>query len=134
MTPEASAFLTAADRAITDARTILAASVPQQAARLAYYAQFHSAQALIFERTGKISKTHKGVHRQLHQLARTEPALPPGFATQLTKSYNYKERADYDTDITEPIMPARAGEAIATAESFIAVVRQALDRLPSSAP
>ena len=61
MKPQTHAFLVAADRALVQARGNLAINFPDQAARLAYYAQFHSAQALIFERTDKVAKTHKGV-------------------------------------------------------------------------
>ncbi len=61
MRPQSNAFLIAADRALSDARVVFAANLPHQAARLAYYAQFHAAQSLIFERTGRIAKTHKGV-------------------------------------------------------------------------
>ena len=55
-----------ADRDIGEAHTIMAAGIARQAARLSYLAQFHAAQALIFERTGKTSKTHKGVRTQFH--------------------------------------------------------------------
>ena len=67
MTPETSDFLVAAERALSNARNILAIDIPDQAARLAYYAQFHAAQALIFERTAKISKTHKGGRQAVPQ-------------------------------------------------------------------
>ena len=53
----------------------LSINIHRQAARLAYYAQFHAAQALIFERTGKISKTHKGVGSQFHTFAQSELAI-----------------------------------------------------------
>ena len=42
MTPETSDFLVAAERALSNARNILAIDIPDQAARLAYYAQFHA--------------------------------------------------------------------------------------------
>ena len=126
MKPETARFLAAADVALSDARTIQTVNVPRQAARLAYYAQFYAAQALIFERTDKISKTHKGVNRQFHMLAKTEPAFPPGFAAQLTKAYTYKEVADYDIGNFDPPTSTQARDAIATAERFVTAVRQAL--------
>lgn len=58
-----------ADRLLSQASQILAIDIPGQAARLAYYAQFHAAQALIVERTDKLPKTHNGVDRQFHKLA-----------------------------------------------------------------
>ena len=60
MKPQTAAFLGAADRALAHAIANLGINIPDQAARLAYHAQFHAAQALIFERTDKISRQHKG--------------------------------------------------------------------------
>ncbi len=131
MTPETSSFLAAADRALSDAHTILSVDVPNQAARLAYYAQFHAAQALIFQRTGKIAKTHKGVDREFHKLAKAEPTFTSGLATQLSKAYRYKEIADYDTDTATPITSPLARDAIAAAERFVAVVRRVLTVPPA---
>ena len=123
MKPETSAALAAADMALSDARGNLSINIPRQAARLACYAQFHAAQALIFERTGKVSKTHKGVDKVFHKLAQAEPTFPAGFAAQLTKAYNYKETADYSTDFSAPITQTLASDAISTAERFVASIR-----------
>ena len=133
MKPQTGAFLIAADRALSDARVVFTANLPHQAARLAYYAEFHSAQALIFERTGKIAKTHKGVGNQFHLLARAESSFPVGIAAELVSAYRFKEFADYDTIQATPITAAIATGAIATAERFVAAVRQALAS-PTSAP
>ena len=126
MKPETVNFLAIADRDLADARGNLGINIPHQAARLAYYAQFHAAQALIFERTGKIAKSHKGVDSELHRLVKADPVFPPQFASQLTKAYDYKDIADYDTGTSTPITPTRAGHAITTAENFVAIIRQAL--------
>ena len=133
MKPQTGAFLIAADRALSDARVVFTANLPHQAARLAYYAEFHSAQALIFERTGKIAKTHKGVGNQFHLLAQSETSLPPTLAADLSNAYKFKETADYDTIQATPITAAQATDAIATAERFVAAIRQAL-AAPSAAP
>jgi uncharacterized protein (UPF0332 family) len=126
MKPETTNFLVAADQALSNARRILAISIPDQAARLAYYAQFHAAQALIFERADKVSKTHKGVSKEFHRLAKAETLLPVALATQLTKAYAYKDHADYNSDMAEPITQIVASDAILTADRFVAAVRQAL--------
>jgi uncharacterized protein (UPF0332 family) len=131
MTPEALDFLVAAEGSLADATSVLAINIPVQAARLAYYAQFHAAQALIFERTGKISKTHKGTATQFHKIARDEPDIPTELAGQLTGAYYYKDRADYHVGTSPPITPAQVQAAIATAQNFVAVVRQALASPPS---
>ena len=131
MKPQTASFLAAADRAIAHATGNLSINIPDQAARLAYYAQFHAAQAMIFERENKIIKTHKGVSKEFHRLAKAESTFPPRFAAQLTAAYAYKEQADYDTDIDEPITKAIAGEAIVTADRFVTIIRQALSHPPA---
>lgn len=103
MKPETAAYLANAAQALKDAGAILAIQIPLQAARLAYYAQFHAAQALIFERTGKIAKTHRGVKAQFH-----------------------KEATDYETGSEYAISAEDAAEAIHVAERFVATVRRAL--------
>lgn len=62
--------MSAVDRDVRNARKVLEVDIPHQAARLAYYAMFHAAQALVHERTDKIAKTHKGVRTLFHRLAR----------------------------------------------------------------
>lgn len=131
MTPQTASFLLATDRAIADALTILTVNIANQAARLAYYAQFHAAQALIFERTAKVAKTHKGVATQFHKLAKAEPMLPPDFAGQLSAAYYFKAAADYDIGTAPPVTAVQAGDAIATAENFVSVISQLLEATPS---
>jgi uncharacterized protein (UPF0332 family) len=81
---------------------------------------------LIFERTGKIAKTHKGVDRQFHKLARSEQALPPGLAAELSAAYRFKEIADYDVGSAAPITAVQARESVATAENFVDAIRAAM--------
>ena len=132
MTPETLDFLAAADRAVSNARSVLAIDIPDQAARLAYYAQFHAAQALIFERTGTIARTHRGVDTQFHKQSKGEPGLSPGLAGELSAPYRYKERADYETgSAAAPITQANASDAIATAERFVADIRHVLASAPA---
>ena len=126
MTPQASVYLVAAQEAISDANRILAIGILRQAARLAYYAQFYSAQALIFERTGKAAKTHKGVARQFHKLAAAEPALPRGIASDLPAAYRFKEIADYDIGSASGFTPDEVQDAISTAMRFVDSISRVL--------
>jgi uncharacterized protein (UPF0332 family) len=132
MKPETSAALDEADRALAAARGNLSIDFSDQAARLAYYAQFHAAQALIFERTGKVAKSHKGVNKEFHRLALAEATFPAGIAAQLTKAYDYKQIADYGISTATPITPTQASDAIVTAERFVAVIREALTPPPAA--
>jgi len=42
---------------------MLTVDLTEDAGRAAYLAGYQAAQALIFERTGKVTKTHRGAHR-----------------------------------------------------------------------
>ncbi len=61
MKPQSAAFFEKARELLDEAEKELAISLCAAAARTAYLAGFHAAQALLFESTGKLSKTHTGV-------------------------------------------------------------------------
>jgi uncharacterized protein (UPF0332 family) len=126
MKPETLDFLAAADLALSKAHRILSIDISDEAARHAYYAQFHAAQALIFERVAKISKTHKGVNGEFHKLAKIEVGLPLNLGAQLSKAYRYKEVADYGIGIASPISTMHARDAVSVAECFVASIRRVL--------
>jgi uncharacterized protein (UPF0332 family) len=73
--PETERYLDKARQALTEARAIVGIELAEAAGRAAYLAVFHAAQALIFERIGKVPKTHHGVHAQFSRLARNEPRI-----------------------------------------------------------
>ena len=80
MKPETNAHIVKARQCLRKARAGLDAAtietaMAENAARDAYYAAFHAAKAIIFERTGKTHKTHIGVHRDLNLIARGEPLI-----------------------------------------------------------
>jgi uncharacterized protein (UPF0332 family) len=133
MKPQSTDFLRAAEEALADARAILAAGVPRQAARVAYYAQFHAAHAFIFERTGKIAKTHKGVNTQFHRLAKAEIGLDAELAPDLSAAYHYKEVAGYDAGGLNTITRADAQDAIAGDVQFVSVINRILTPPPATA-
>jgi uncharacterized protein (UPF0332 family) len=56
---------------------------PDEAGRAAYLAGLHAAQALIFERTGKVIKRHHGVQRELARLVEDEPRFDMELRAQL---------------------------------------------------
>ena len=75
MTPESGEFLDKARDCLARARIILAAGVGEGAGCDAYFGGIHAAQAVIRARTGRNAKTHRGVHRLLSQLARSDRQL-----------------------------------------------------------
>ena len=73
MTPEAAQFLEKARSDLNDGHKIASIGLAHVAARCAYYAAFHAAEALIMERTGKIAKTHSGVRAEFARLLKGTP-------------------------------------------------------------
>lgn len=69
MKPESANCLRKAREAIADAETIHSTSVYRVAAREAYVAAFHAAEAYIFERSERVAKTHRGLRTLFSQLA-----------------------------------------------------------------
>lgn len=118
MTPETRELLDKARDCLSRARIILAAGVGEDAGRDAYLAAFHAAQAVIRVRTGRIAKTHRGVHRLLSDYGRSDPQLD-ALALFLSQAYNLKAVADYELGPGAGVPLDRASEAIERAEQFI---------------
>ena len=80
MTPEAAQELAAARRHLGDAKAIAGLDITYIAAREAYLAAFHAAEAFLLDRTGNLAKTHRGLRTEFARLARTEPRMDPAFS------------------------------------------------------
>ena len=52
---------------------MLGVDLHEDAGRAAYLASFHAAQALLFDKTGKVFKTHKGVQAEFLRLTKDDP-------------------------------------------------------------
>ena len=94
----------------------------EDVARNAYYAAFHAAKALIFERSGITQKRHGSVHKQFEDIAMAEPSLDPAFRTFLIRAYVFKRIGDYDIGAIGQIKPAYALLTLQEAESFVAAI------------
>ena len=97
MKPETSAYLVKADQSLEKARRILEIDIPDEAGRHAYYAAYHAAQAVIFERTDKAAKTHQGIKKEFTRIARSEPSIDKSLPRFLSQAYGLKSIADYET-------------------------------------
>jgi uncharacterized protein (UPF0332 family) len=73
--PETECYPGKARQALNEARAVAGIELAEAAGRAGYLSAFHAAQALIFERIGKVPKTHHGVHAQFARLARNEPRI-----------------------------------------------------------
>ena len=119
MKPEAAQYLDKARQALNEARAVAAIGLAEAAGRAAYLAAFHAAQALIFERTARVPKTHRGVHAQFARLSNEEPTLGTDLSRFLSQAYDFKAVADYEIgpDATVPL--AEAVTATDAAEKFV---------------
>ena len=127
MTPQTQAHLLRAHEVLSEARKILGLTLPEAAARSAYFAAFHAAAALIGELTGKVAKRHAGVHSEFSRLTRTLPSGDKELLPFLGQSYVYKELSDYAVGSSESLTLAVADEAIRTAERFVQHVTDLID-------
>ena len=119
MSPEVAAFFEKARQQLADAQVMLKVDLLEAAGRAAYLAGFHAAQALIFEHDGKVLKTHRGVHNEFTRLTRDDPIMSGALGGFLSKAYNLKAIADYETGPESKITEDRARTAIEAATQFV---------------
>ena len=127
MRPEAADYLAKAREDIGNARDWLdAVHRGSEAARVAYLAAFHAAQALIFQRTGKVAKTHRGVRSAFAQLTKGDTRFDQDLRRLLGRGYQRKEIADYGVGPQPSISETEAREMIDTVIRFIDCVADML--------
>ena len=120
MKVETADYLAKAKATLADAQKIATLPLPHIAAREAYLAAFHAAEAYIFEHTEKAARTHRGVQAEFARLARAEPRIGRELVAFLGAAYQFKARADYAIgDTASPITAAEADAAISQASRFI---------------
>ncbi|HUB50117.1 MAG TPA: HEPN domain-containing protein [Acetobacteraceae bacterium] len=127
MNPEPAESLTTARQHLKDAKTIRGLDIAHVAAREAYLAAFHAAEAFIHDRTGRVVKTHSGLRTLFARLAKDEPNLDPAFTQFLANAYDLKSLADYADKPVERISTQDADLAIETAERFIAAIEELIN-------
>ncbi len=134
MTPEAARYLDKARQCLADA-SLYRTLVPRIAAREAYLAAFHAAEALVSDRTGKSAKTHRGLRAQFAHIARDEPRIGQPLTEFLAQAYELKSISDYGTGPEAIITAVTANAAVDTAERFVACVADFLgDPTPPGQP
>jgi uncharacterized protein (UPF0332 family) len=113
------AYLDKARELLDQAETIFAADLYEPAGRTAYLAGFHAAQALLFETSGRIYKSHGGLQGEFARLVKDDPRVDDQIRAFLGRSYELKSIADYETGPASHISAERAREAIDSARRFI---------------
>ena len=126
MKAETAGYLARAHEDLGEARQIFRISLAKVAARSAYYAAFHAAEAYILEKSGKVVKTHKGVRTEFARLMRSGPDQRRSMTTFLAQAYRYKELSDYSTDPSEVVSLDDAEAVIASAAEFLQWVENSL--------
>jgi uncharacterized protein (UPF0332 family) len=128
MKGEVADYLTKARRCLANAQGIAEAGFPDVAAREAYLAAFHAAEAYIFEQTGKAAKTHRGVRTQFSRLAQREPRIEIELLNFLREGYEFKAVADYGIgQAIDSISSGDAALAISTAGRFVGLIAEILN-------
>lgn len=119
MIPDVERSLWRARADLDDARKIAALPIARVAARLAYSAAFHAAEAFIAARTGRIAKTHAGVRSEFNRLIKGEVGDPRDLGRVLKDGYRFKEMVDYWVDPENVISDQDAAAMITAAQRFI---------------
>jgi uncharacterized protein (UPF0332 family) len=125
VTPEAARFLDKARECLRDA-VLYQPLVPRIAGREAYPAAFHAAEALLYERTGPLAKTHRGLRTQIARIARVESRIGQALTEFLARAYELKSLADYGTGTEASISVATANAAVETATRFVECIADLL--------
>jgi uncharacterized protein (UPF0332 family) len=125
VTPEAERFLQHAEKHLERGHTMLGVQLNDDAARAAYLAAFHAAQAVIFERSGTVVKTHRGVQSEFLRLTKDDPGFAPDQRIFLSQAYDFKAVADYETGFAE-LSAEQATAALERGRGFVDAVRRAL--------
>lgn len=97
---------------------MLGAGLNDAAGRTAYLAGSHAAQAFIFERDGRVFKTHRGVQAEFLRLTKDDPRVDRETRSFLSRSYNLKAIADYETGPGSEISAERAAAAVKDGKRF----------------
>jgi uncharacterized protein (UPF0332 family) len=127
VTPESARFLDKAEKLLAEAEVMIGVGLNEAAGRSAYLAGFHAAQAYVFERRGRVLKTHNGLQSEFLRLTRSEDRIGPSVRSFLSRAYNLKAIADYETEPDSEITAERARNAIRGAQAFVSEVAAAVD-------
>ena len=128
--PETVTYLAKAHQSLREARIVADNDLLEAAGRAAYLAAFHAAQALVFDRTGKAAKTHRGVRAEFARLAKDDPRIDRAFPTFLARAYSLKETADYAIGHGASVNISEAEEAIEIASRLVELISRLLSEDP----
>jgi uncharacterized protein (UPF0332 family) len=95
------------------------------AGRAAYLAAFHAAQAVVFERTGKATKSHRGVQSEFLRLTKDDPCFTAHQRIFRSQAYTFKAVADCEISFAK-LSADQAAAALERGRGFMNAVRRGL--------
>lgn len=122
MKPQTERALTRAKLALAKAQKLLELEMFDIAGRQAYIASLTAARAFIYERTGKSSKTHKGVKSVMHRMVREGIPIERALLVALEYGFELKNIADYGE--AERVSVQEAGKGLQLAKEFVVRIEQ----------
>ncbi len=102
------------------------------AGRAAYLACFHIAQAMIFEREGRVLKSQHGVQVEFNRIMKDDPRADRALTGFLSRSCKYKTVAGYGFDAPVRSTADKARTALLEASRLVDVFVDLLDTLPAT--
>ena len=105
MKEQTGAFLEKSRDLLERADTMMGVGLTDDAGRAAYLAGLHAAQAFIFETTGRVYKKHSGAQREYSRQVKDDPRVDASLRTFLSRTYQLKAIADYETGPGSQIRP-----------------------------
>jgi uncharacterized protein (UPF0332 family) len=94
----------------------------EAAGRTAYLAGFPAAQAFILEHLGNVLKTHNGVQTEFLRLTKDHSLIDRELRSFLSRSYNLKTIADYETGPSSEVSAESAKQAVGLGKQFVATI------------
>ena len=82
---------------------------------------------LIFERTSRSAKTHRGVSAELHRLTKDKPRMDIDLRAFLGRTYNLEAIADYETGPGSEVSAEMATDAVGASRRFVAAMAALVD-------
>ena len=94
MKPETARFVEFARDMLNRASQVCSIQLSDDAGRAAYLACFHDAQAIIFERAGRVLKSHQGVQTEFNRIMKDDPRADKELVGFVARAYKFKTIAD----------------------------------------
>lgn len=117
------ASLKLADKALEGAHLLLKKDENRGAISRAYYAIFHAARAILYDK-GFTSKSHHGLVSLFGKHVIQQGIMPKEFARILARALDMRQKSDYE--VFAHFEENEVGELISDAEKFVKRVRELL--------